>query len=176
MSREAWEAWYNTQVSFITPPLDWPSKMMLPDDFLASKEKHVFHVILEADPLTGSVFHTQSPRIAVGEDDKYMRLELTSSPFGESSRATRSCQPGVYRTVRSITSDNNLTDPKDLEEDITAGGYPIATLGSAPLKQFHPGQYRQLRCVLEYDDKTIIGDFVQLADNHRYLRIFLTSD
>ena len=112
----------------------------------------------------------------MGEDDKYMRLELTSSPFGESSRATRSCQPGVYRTVRSITSDNNLADPKDLEEDITAGGYPIATLGSAPLKQFHPGQYRQLRCVLEYDDKTIIGDFVQLADNHRYLRIFLTSD
>lgn len=177
MSREAWEAWYNTQVSFITPPLNWPSKMMLPDDFLASKEKYVFHILFEADPLTGSVFHTQSPRIPVGEDDKYIRLEITSSPVGESNQTTRNCQLGAYRTVRSITSEDILTDPKDLEEDVTAGGYPNATLGSAPLKQFHPGQYRQLRCVLEYDDeRSIVGDFIGLADDHRYLKIFLSSN
>ena len=186
MSRETWNLWYHTQIhqnlwyyeqtSPMTPPFDWSREMLLPEPFLASRARFLYHIVLETDPSTGSTFYTQSPRIYVGDDDKCVRLELTSSPPEDSCRSIGSCQPGAFRTVRRFTSEGVFTGPEDLEEDTIAGGYPIATLERAPLKQFYPSQDRELRCILEYDRGVIISDVIRLADDHRYLKIFLTSN
>ena len=171
MSRGEWDLWYHAQAA---PPLDWArSKIRFPRRFCDSEARYLRYVVTETEPQTGSILYAQSPRIYVGNDDKYMRLELTSSPPRHSSGNRRS---GVFRTFRKVTSEHEVTAPKYLEEDIAAGGYPNATLEYAPLKQFHPGQDRDLQCMLEHDGGIDVGETVRLTPDDKCLKIHLTSN
>jgi len=59
---------------------------------------------------------------------------------------------------------------------VEARGYPIATLSSAPLKQFEARQRRELHYTIEDDKEYYISEAIPLAGDDRYLKIFLTAD
>ena len=177
MSHEEWHRWYRTQIRMMTHPIETVGcKTPLPRPLSGHGMRTLRHVVVETDLMTGSRFYTASPRIQVGADVKYIRLELTSSLPDGPHHPTGSRQLGISRSFRCVTTKNVSSDPVYLAEDLAVGGYPIATLEGASLKQFHPSQGRNLHYITEYGEEFDVSEAIPLAGDDRYLRIFLTSD
>ena len=177
MSRDEWDLWYHAQIRLMTPPLARVgNKRPLPRRPQECEARFLRHVVVETDPKTGSRFYTNSPRIHVGEDDKYIRLEFTSSPPGDPCQSNGNRQAGSFRVYHSVASEGVSTGPVFLEEDVVAGGYPVATLEGAPLKQFCSSHDREFHYIVEYDREFDVSESIPLTKDDKYLKIFLTSN
>ena len=177
MSRGDWHRWYRAQVRLLTrPPEPVGCKAPLSRRPDSSGVRYLHYVVVETDATTGSKYHTASPRIPVEEQARYIRLELTSLPLADASKSKGTRRLGVPRSNRCVTSDNVNIDLGHLREDVEARGYPIATLSSAPLKQFEARQRRELHYTIEDDKEYYISEAIPLAGDDRYLKIFLTAD
>ena len=177
MSHGEWHRWYRTQIHTMTHPVETVGcKTPLPRQLRGCGVRTLRHVVVETDLMTGTKFYSASPRIKVGADVKYIRIELTSLLPNGPHHPTGSRQLGISRSFRCVTTKNVSSDPVYLEEDLAAGGYPIATLEGAPLKHFHPSQGRNLHYITEYGEEFDVSEAIPLAGDDRYLRIFLTSN
>ena len=176
MSHERWHRWYRTQIHLMTyPPESIGCKLPIPRRSRSSGARYFHHTVVETDLVTGTKFYTSSPPLRLGEDDRYIRLELTSSPLDDGYLGGIRCL-GKPRTFRTVTTENVCSDPVYLQEDMDSLGYPVATLESVPLKQFRPRQARSLHYVIEDEEEHDASEAIPLASDDKYLKIFLTSN
>ena len=104
-----------------------------------------------------------------------MRLEVTSSPLGGPRQHSGNRQLGESRTFRCVTKENFNTDTLIFWEDKAAGGYPIPTLESAPLKHFHPEQDRALYYTIQDNEKVDVSDVIPLDESSKYVKVFIST-
>ena len=174
--RDEWLKWHHNQARLLASPREYiGTKVPLPSRLPCHGARCLQYVVVETDLLTGSRFFTASPWIHVGNDDKYMRLEVTSLPLGGHLLCSEERRLGDSRTFQGVTRENVHSAIMPLKEDEAAGGYPIATLESAPLKHFDRDQDRGLYYVIREKERREVSETIPLDMDAKYLKIVLTT-
>ena len=174
--REEWLNWYHHHARLLASPQEYiGAKVPLPSRSSSYGARRLQYVVIENDR-TGSKLLTASPWIHLGNDDKYIRLEVTSSPLGGHLLCLGQRLLGAPRIVRCVSRTGIQTAMLPLEEDKVAGGYPIATFGSAPLKHFDRNQNRGLYYVIREQGMEEVSETIPLNTDAKYLKIILSTD
>ena len=177
MSHDDWHRWYRAQVRLLTRPQEYIGcKALLPERRNSSGVRYLHYTVVETDATTGWKLQTYSPRIPIDRQARYIRLELTPTPLADTSTPEECRGLGLPRLKRCTTDSDFSVNIGNLMEDVETQGYPIATLASAPLKQWGPRQRRELHFTIEDGEECDLSDIIPLAGDDRYLRIFLTED
>ena len=174
--RDEWLQWYHNQARFLASPSEYcNNKIPLPIRSGRRGARFLQYTVIETNLGTGSRFYTASPWIRMEDDVNYMRLEITSLPLDDPRPCSGRRQLGESRSFRCVGIDNVNTDTLVFWEDRDAGGYPIPTLESAPLKHFHPEQDRALYYTIQDNEKVDVSDVIPLDESSKYVKVFIST-